>query len=154
MPEDSGQVRRKYISKQDTSAALAAGWARECNAMGKGTFADHVGVDVKTINRALTGETVPEFHTALSSLLASPTALDEVLELYGFQIRPLKAVPAQDFETIASLSRFVGRWVDALSDGVRDHCETLTLADQIRPLMPHLAALLGEADRLKGIGTN
>lgn len=154
MTDDIGQVRPSRISKQDTSAALAAGWARECHRLGKGTFADLVGVDLKTINRALTGETLPEFHTALASLRASPTALDEVAALYDVEIRPRQSQTAQDFETIANLSRFLGRWVEALSDGRRDHRETLELGEHIRPLLPHLTALVGEADRLRATRTS
>lgn len=68
-----GPIRTR--SKTEVSGALAAGWAR-ISANRKGAFADNLGIDVKTVNRALTGETLPELHTALNSLADDPTALD------------------------------------------------------------------------------
>ena len=70
-------------SKAQVSGALAAGWAR-VSAGRKGAFADNIDVDTKTVNRALTGETVPELHTAWNSLADDPTALDELASRLGF----------------------------------------------------------------------
>lgn len=152
MAEIERQVRPTYISKADTSAALSAAWARVCMKLGKGRFADLVGVDIKTISRALAGETLPELHAALSSLRAHPTALDEVAALFGVEIRPRRSQGDNDFAIIADLSHLVGEWVKVMADGRRDHHETLELADIIRPLLPSLNAIVAEADRIKGIG--
>ena len=151
MTDRAGHVRQGPVSKQDTSAALVAAWARVCLKIGKGRFADKLGVDAKTVSRTLSGETVPELHTALGSLCADLTALDEVAALYDVEIRPRSSDAAMDFKTISDLSHLVGKWVEVMADGRRDHRETLQLADLLRPMMPHLTSILAEADRLKGI---
>lgn len=150
MVEGRGNIRPDRIARVDTSAALGAAWARVSAQMGKGAFADRVGVDVKTINRAITGETLPELHTAFSSLLADPTALDEVAAQFGYAIRPIEAAAGADFAAIAALSHLAGQWVEVMADGKRDHRETLELGAAIRQLMPILSAILSEADRIKG----
>ncbi|KPH66027.1 hypothetical protein [Novosphingobium sp. ST904] len=70
----------------------------------------------ETIDRALTGESVPELHTALNSLAVDITALDEVFALYGLRVKPLKAEPANDLATISRLSNLAGQFAEALSD--------------------------------------
>ena len=151
MPDRTGHVRTNRVSKEDVSAALSAAWFRCARAMGKGTFADRIGVDVKTINRAITGENLPELHNAFASLGAHPTALNEVADLYDVEIRPKTSEGNCDFTTIAHLSHLVGKWVEVMADGVRDHRETLELADVLRPLLPNLNAIVAEADALKGV---
>lgn len=150
MPNRIGRVRRANVTKMDTSSALAEGWARVSRKLGKGAFADELDVDVKTINRALTGETLPELHTALNSLLSDPMALNEVFKLYGLESpRRRDDHAANDLETLASISHLAGRWIDALADGNRDHRETCQLTDAIRSLLPALSALVAEADRIR-----
>jgi len=150
MPQRVNHVRLDPIGKSDTSDALAESWARVSRRLGKGAFADKLGVDSKTINRALTGETLPELHTALNSLRADPTALDEVFKLYGFEVRPAHSNAANDHDTLAGISRLAGKWIEALADGTRDHRETCALADAIRVIIPALSAVVAEADRLRG----
>lgn len=150
MADSRGHVRPALVSKADTSGALGAAWARVRFKLGHGRFADDLDVDAKTINRAIAGETLPELHHALNSLLVDPTALDEVLHLYGFELRPCAALGGSDIQTVAGLSHAAGKLAEALADGRRDHLETLDLADDIRPLLPRLSAIVGEADRLRG----
>lgn len=145
------RVRPDIVNKSDASAALCAGWARVISRMGKGSFADTIGVDTKTISRSLSGDSVPELHTALNSLFADPTALDELGALYGFEFRPRRPVAANDLETLSDLSHLVGKWAEALADGQRCHHETLTLASQIRPLIKALSAVCSEADKIRGV---
>lgn len=145
------QVRPAVHSKMDISARLVAGWARVIARIGKGSFADAMGVDVKTVSRAMSGETLPELHTVINSLRADPTALNEVFAAAGFELRPVRSVAANDMATISDLSRLAAQWADALQDGVRDHRETLALADSIRPLVQVLNAIVGEADRVRGV---
>lgn len=40
--------------------------------------------------------------------------------------------------------------VQAWTDRLRTHQETLAIADKLRPLLPHLQALVAEADRIRG----
>ena len=58
----------------DVSAALGAGWARVINVMGRGKFVDGMGIDPKTIGRALSGTNTPELHNAFNALLPRCTA--------------------------------------------------------------------------------
>lgn len=145
------QVRHVIHTKADVSARLVAGWARVIAIHGKGKFADKLHIDTKTVGRALSGENTPELHTAFNSLAVDPTALDEVAALYGVEIRPRNSVAANDMETVADLSHLVGKWVEVLADGQRDHRETLALADVMRPLTHRLNAVCAEADALRGV---
>ncbi|HQS98653.1 MAG TPA: hypothetical protein PK823_19410 [Novosphingobium sp.] len=145
------QVRPTIHSKMDVSARIAAGWARVIVAVGKGKFADKLEIDAKTVGRALSGENLPELHTAFNSLAIDPTALDEVAALYGVEIRRKQSVAANDMETVADLSHLVGKWVEALSDGHRCHRATLELALVMRPLLQRLNAVCAEADALRGV---
>ena len=151
MHRTTSQVRPvKTHTKAQVSSAIVSGWARTLRHVGKGSFADALDIDIKTVNRALTGETVPELHTALNSLCVDPTALDEVAALYGVVIRPREIEAANDLHTIASLSQLVAQFAGALEDGIRKHTETLDLADSIRPLVPILLSIVAEADRIRG----
>ena len=146
-----GQVRPiRKRSKAEVSGALATGWAR-VSAGRKGAFADNVDIDTKTVNRALTGETVPELHTALNSLADDPTALDELFALYGGRFTPSVAKPGSDMELAAGLGRSLAELIERLRDGTRDHLDTLALAALFRPLIPQMQAVVGEADVLRGI---
>ncbi|WP_288803891.1 hypothetical protein [uncultured Novosphingobium sp.] len=151
MTHRSNHVRPLRTSdKSDVSKAISAGWARVLRSVGKGTFADSIDIGTKTIDRALTGESVPELHTALNSLSVDITALDEVFALYGLRVKPMRSEPANDIATISRLSNLAGQFAEALADGHRDHRETCQLADTIRPLMAALTAICLEADLIKG----
>lgn len=150
MPDN--HVRPDLRLKSDVSAALVMGWARMNAKLGKGRFADLLGVDPKTIGRAMAGESTPELHTALNSLLVDPGALNELFALYGLHPpRPRHAEPANDLATVSGLSGIVSQFCDVLSDGERDHRETLQLAEAIKALMPPLTAILNEANRIRGL---
>ena len=149
MSQRSNQVRSiKRQTKSDVQGKLAAAWAR-VSAGRKGAFADAADTSIATVDRALTGKSVPELHTALNSLAFDPTALDEVFALYGIKVVPLMTEAANDLNTISSLSNLAGQFAAALSDGHRDHRETCQLADAIRPLMKALGAICAEADAVR-----
>jgi len=149
MTHRTSQVRAiRMCSRTEVSGKLAASWAR-ISAGHKGDFADKLDISTKTIDRALIGETLPGLDTALNSLAFDVTALDEVFALYGLSIKPLIAAPSNDLTTISSLSNLVGQFAAALSDGQRDHRETLQLADMIRPVMAMLSAICAEADAVR-----
>lgn len=153
MPAPSNLVRPQIApSKSSVSSALAMGWARAANSAGKGAMADIIGACPKTINRALIGENLPELHTALASMLADESALDEVFSLYGLQ-RPRRknSEASNDLVTVSCLSNLVSAFCEAISDGKRDHNETLVLADLVRAAMPSLTAILDDADRIRGV---
>lgn len=152
MPDTSNQVRPATPSKSDVSGALSVSWARTARVVGKGAMADRIDGSTKLIDRALIGETVPELHTALASLLADDGALDEVFALYG-RARParLQSEAANDMATVSDLSGLVHAFCDAIKDGTRDHRETLAIADLVRAIMPALTDILDEANRLRGV---
>lgn len=150
---DKGQVCPKpaaIVAKPVLSRALSAAWARVALRIGKGAFADAAGFDVKTVDRALTGPSLPYAEHLLNSLVADPTALNEVLALYGIEARPLRAHPANDLETVAGLSQAAAAVAEALQDGVRCHRDTCQLADIFRPLVAKLNAIVAEADQIRG----
>ena len=152
MASKPNHVRPNLRSKQDVSAALNIGWARMVAKHGRGGFADAMNVDPKTISRALAGDSVPELHTALNSLMLDPTALNELFALYGLTPpRKREAEAANDLHTMTGLSDVLRAFCAALEDGNRDHRETLALADLIRPLMPLLANIVSEANAIKGV---
>lgn len=139
-------------SKASVSAALAVGWSRAAQRVGKGAFADRIDANPKTVNRALTGETLPELHTALASLLIDDNALDEVFALYGFDApRRHPSETANDLSVVSDLSGLVATFCDAIKDGSRDHRETLAIADLVRTVMPSLTGILDQANAIRGV---
>jgi hypothetical protein len=136
--------------KHRVSALLAAGWARVISKVGRGAFSDKLDISDGTVGNALSGKTVPELHTALNSLAIDPTALDELMAGYGFRIQPLHASAANDIATAAGVINAMGELVRALDDNHRDHNETLAIAGLLRPHMPALMAIIGQADELRG----
>lgn len=149
MPHRTSHVRTvRKCTKAEVSGKLAAGWARVSSGR-KGEMADALDSSVKTIDRALTGETLPELHTALNSLAFDPSALAEVFDLMGLEVRPKRSTPANDLATIASICNLAGQFTAALEDGHRDHRETCQLADAIRPLLVALSAICAEADAVR-----
>jgi hypothetical protein len=142
---------RAPIAKDKFQQNLAAAWGRIWPKVGKGMMADRMGLaDTKTIDRAVTASNLPEAHTIFNSLCADPTALDEVLALYGYRLCPNTADAANDMQTLSGLCEAAGEMADALKDGVRVHQETLRIAEKLRPHMPSLTAIMSEADSLRG----
>jgi hypothetical protein len=139
------------ISKDKFQRQLAAAWGRVWPRVGKGEMADRMGLsDSKTIDRAVTAANLPEAHTIFNSLCADPTALDEVLALYGFRLCSLAPEAANDMATLSGLCETAAVLSEALKDGKRVHPETLDVADKLRPHMPALIAIVREADALRG----
>lgn len=139
------------LAKDKFQQRLAAAWGRVWPKVGKGAMADAMGLsDTKTIDRAVTASNLPEAHTIFNSLLADPTALDEVLAEYGFRVAPIRPEAANDMVTLAGLCDAASVLSDALKDGQRVHPETLRVAEKLRPHMAALTALIREADELRG----
>lgn len=137
-------------TKAQVSGAVAAGWAR-VSAGRKGAFADNLDIDPKTVNRALTGDSVPELHTALNSLADDPTALDELFALYGVSINSRLPVNVTDAELTSRLGHTLADLIDRMSDGHLCHRDKLALAELFRPLIPQMQGIVDEADRLRGV---
>jgi hypothetical protein len=140
----------KTQAATEVQPKLAQAWSRVIATVGKGAFADKCGCDADTIDNALTGKTLPRFHTAMNSLAADPSALDEVFALYGLRVVPRQCQAANDLTTAAGASQIATAICQALADGIRNHHETLQIADIIRPHLPALSAIVKEAEELRG----
>lgn len=152
MAADRKQVcHQKPQSKATLSAALGAAWSRVSLAIGKGTFADKAEFDQVTLSRAVAGPALPSAENLLNSLAADPTALDEVLALYGLAARPAYAAHGGDMELMGRLGHTLAEYIDLMRDGKRCHNDTLALAVLFRPLIPQMAAIVDEADALRGV---
>lgn len=138
--------RRKAVSKTRLSRALAAAWSRCANTMGRGTFADAAEFDAVTYDRAIKGPSLPAAENLLNSLAADPTALTEVVALYGLKLSPVLAEPANDFELAAQLGHTLAELIERLRDGKRCHVDTAVLAALFRQLIPQMQAVVDEDD--------
>ncbi|GLV28171.1 hypothetical protein TomTYG75_06950 [Sphingobium sp. TomTYG75] len=141
--------RYEPVSKDKFKTKLAAAWGRVWPTIGKGVMADRMSSDTKTIDRAVTAANLPEAHTIFNSLCADPTALDEVLAEYGFKLVPLHTDAANDFDTLADAADLHDEHMNAMRDGVRNHTETLRIADKARPVVRKYQAIISEAERLR-----
>ncbi len=129
--------------------ALIAGLSRVAAQIGRGTLADLSNRTTRSLDMLFEGSVgIPGGKGLLDLLLADPTALDEVLALYGVRISPRTALVGADMAVIAELARVLARFTEALADGSRIHTETLDVAKLLRPLMPKLTAIIDEADAL------
>lgn len=145
--------RVEPLSKDKFKTKLASAWGRVWPSIGKGVMADRMGItDTKTIDRAVTAANLPEAHTIFNSLCADPTALDEVLASYGFKLVRLRSDAANDFDTLADAADLHDEHMNAMRDGVRNHVETLRIADKARPVVTKYQAIISEADRLRAGG--
>lgn len=141
---------REPLSKDKFQNALAVGWARVRNNLGTLPMASAMGLkDPSPIERGTSATNLPSAHTIFNSLLADPTALDEVLREYGFRIVPDRAEAANDLVTAAGVVNAMGDLIARLADGVRCHNDTLAIATLLRPHMPALSSIMDEADRLR-----
>lgn len=134
-------------------AALIAGLSRVALKIGRGNLADKSKRTTRALDKLFSGSTSAKHYKSLADfLLADPTALDEVLALYGFQLAPLGSCEAIDFEIIADAADLHAEHTNAMRDGIRNHRETCRIADKARPVVQKYAAIIAEADYLKGAG--
>lgn len=139
------------VSKSKLSAAVGAAWGRVANSIGRGSLADKAGMDEQTVKRAVAGPSLPAAEHLLNSLVADPTALQEVLALYGLKAVPATASAANDMDLVTDLSRTVAEYLARIADGKRCHIDTAVLANLFRPIIPQMQAIVDESDRSKGL---
>lgn len=138
-------------TKHDISRAVAdAMFSAQTAVGGRGTLADRLEVNPRTVDSAIAMRSLPEAQHIFNLLRIDPAALNGILASYGLQAVPLRGEAANDMHTIAGLSHVAGDWVQRLSDGRRCHIDTLALADAIRPLLTALTGIVVEADRIRG----
>ncbi|MBB4642344.1 hypothetical protein [Rhizorhapis suberifaciens] len=140
--------KRQKPDEQQFHALMVAGLARTAAKVGRGTLADSMGRTVRALDKVFAGS-CPEPKALFDLLVDEPQALDELYARYGFKLAPLTADAANDFHTAADLARAAGAFMDALSDGQRDHLETLALGALFRDLLPRIQAVVSDADRIR-----
>ena len=131
--------------------ALVAGLARVAVKLGRGNLADKSERTTKALDKLFSGSSMDTSGKGLLDfLLADPSALDEVLALYGFQLSPLTGEAAIDFEIIADAAALTAEHTQAMRDGRRDHRDTIRIADRARPVVAQYTAIIREADSIRG----
>lgn len=140
------------VGKELVQAKLAQSWSRTIATQyggNKTKFAAKIGCHPDTVSNALAGNTVPELHTAFNSLFACPNALDELAALFGLQLVPRDGNMTPDMQALHHMSKALAEFIDCLRDGKRTHQETLELAEEFRPVVAALTAIIHEAEGLK-----
>src|SRR5690606_21604563 len=127
------------------------GLARVASNVGRGNLADKSNRTTRALDKLFSGSSADTSGKGLLDFLcADPSALDEVLALYGFQLAPAEALPAIDFEIIADTAALQAEHTEAMRDGRRCHRETIRIADKARPVVARYSAIIAEADELRG----
>jgi hypothetical protein len=148
-------LRKDPRDRKEVSKTIAADFHRVSDRVGKGTFADSIGVGcTQTVNNAITGATVPELHTALNALLVDPAGLFQTLLLYGGVFVPVEASACDDMAAISQMLRAASEYFERMQDGNRDHNDTIALAELFRPLVPAMLCVIREAGDLRGLPSN
>jgi hypothetical protein len=146
---------KKALCKDSVSRALSLDWHRLDDEVGRGTLMDHLGCKgTKTISGAISRDHVPELHTVLNSLLADPTALLNTFNLYGGVFVPVEHGECDDNTAISQMLRAATEYFERMKDGVRDHNDTLALAELFRPLIPAMLCVIREAGALRGLDSS
>ncbi len=141
----------KPVSEQQYHGMLIAGLSRVSASIGRGALADKSGRTTRALDKLFSGASGDTTGKGLLDFLAAdPSALDEVLALYGFQLAPLGFDAALDFEIIADTSGLLAEHTEAMRDGRRDHRETMRIADKARPVVQRFQSIIAEADKLRG----
>lgn len=131
--------------------ALVSGLARVAVHTGRGNLADKSNRTTRALDKLFSGSCNDTSGKGLLDFLnADPTALDEVLAIYGFQLAPVSAQCAPDFAIIADAAEIVATYTDALRDGHRDHRDTIRIAEKARPVISGLQGIVAEADQHRG----
>lgn len=139
------------ISEQQYHGMLIAGLSRVSAVIGRGNLADKSNRTTRALDKLFSGASGDTTGKGLLDFLkADPTALDEVLALYGFQLAPLGFDAVQDFAIIADTAALTAEHTEAMRDGRRDHRETIRIADKARPVVARYQGIIAEADSLRG----
>lgn len=139
------------VSEQQYHGMLIAGLSRVSASIGRGALADQSGRTTRALDKLFSGASGDTTGKGLLDFLrADPSALDEVLALYGFQLAPLGFDAVLDFEIIADTAALQAEHTHAMRDGRRDHTETLRVADKARPVVARYQGIIAEADRIRG----
>ena len=140
----------KRLTEEDARKHLSFGLLRVTASHGPSRAGLEAGCDEKTIRNARDQKSSLGLHLALNLLSLDHTALDELLAAYGFRLTPITMQGANDLHTAAGLLDGASELIKAQEDGIRDRAETLRVADKLRPHMHAAAAIIREADEMRG----
>ena len=102
MPEPVNSVFPKTrLSRQRLSDLVAQDWARIAAKHGKGTFADKIDCDPRSISNALSGATVPSGEHLINSVGFDPSALESVFAEIGLKVVPLNAADTDAMDLLS-----------------------------------------------------
>jgi hypothetical protein len=134
-------------TKDEVSDALANDWLRIAPIGERASFAAKIGCrDPKTVSKAISGEHLPEAHTILNSLVADPTALFKVFQLYGGAFVRTQPGEVCDMSCISQMLHAATEYLDRMKDGRRCHVDNTVLAKLFVPLIPAMLAIIREAN--------
>ena len=139
------------LSREQVKRLISAGIHRAATIHGDKALATAAGCCTTTIQNAKAGTTVPEPHILGNLLSIEPTILWEWLDKLGFKVIPTDQQMSPDMKTARDMSHALTLFIQALEDGLRDHRETIALAQLFRPLIPKLSAIVAEADQHRGV---
>jgi hypothetical protein len=140
------------LTEQDARHLLAAGLIGPCHRDGPTRVALKIGCDEKTVRNARDEDRTLRLDYAWNALLADDGALDALARHFRRLLIPLDVVADCDAQTMSRLLHAAAEYYDRLRDTVRCHTDTLALAELFRPLLPALAAIVHEADEIRGRG--
>lgn len=139
---------RPSLTEAEFHSALCAGLARVASNIGRGNLADKSGRTTRALDKVFAGS-IPNGKGLIDFIVADPTALDELLARYGYQLAPLGAEAVLDFEIIADTAALAAEHTEAMRDGRRDHRETMRIADKARPVVARYQGIIAEADAMR-----
>jgi hypothetical protein len=133
--------------------ALVAGLARVAVKTGRGNLADKSQRTTKALDKLFSGDSMDTSGKGLLDfLLADPTALDEVLALYGYQLARKGSVPSEDMALASDTAALVQEHMDGIRDGTTgQHQKIIRIADKARPVIAGYAGFVAQADRIRGL---
>jgi hypothetical protein len=143
--------RHEPLTKDKFQLKLSEAWSRIASKLGsKMTMAARMGdSDDAAVKRGVSGSNLPEAHKIFNSLLADPSALDEILAEYGVRLVPIHSSAANDLHTAVGILDGASELIRSQDDGHRCHVETLKVADKFRPHLPAIHAIIQEADAIR-----
>lgn len=144
---------RHPVSPLQFHAALVAGLARVSAEIGRGNLADKSERTPKALAKLFSGDTMDTTGKGLLDfLLADPTALDEVLALYGYGIHRLPDLKAKMSapETLGDVIHLAAVLSENRDNG-GDHRAKLRIANAARPVAQAAFGFIAEADAIRGV---
>lgn len=140
-------------SEEHFRDALILGLSRTAARIGRDKLAERSRRTRRALDKLFSGDSKDTSGKGLLDFLrADPCALDEVFALYGLHPPRLRSTEiANDMVTMTKVSGLMQQFCEALEDGVRDHNETIELADTIRMLLPFLTQIINEANHIRGL---